>query len=86
MLVDGVRRFDEVAAGRCAIVTTADASAAQRTEIERRGGVLLTAGPGTDLRHWLRRGGAIAALVRPDGPVLCTAKDTGHLCAALGRA
>jgi len=83
VLVDDGRRFDEVAAGRFAIVTTADPSAAQRTEVERRGGVLLPAGPGTDLHRWLRRGGAIAALVRPDGTVQRTANDAADLCATL---
>ncbi|MCQ9131957.1 hypothetical protein [Streptomyces hilarionis] len=40
-----------------------------------RGGVLVTASPGTALHRWLRRGRTVAALVRPDGTVQRTARD-----------
>ncbi|WP_200208006.1 bifunctional 3-(3-hydroxy-phenyl)propionate/3-hydroxycinnamic acid hydroxylase MhpA [Micromonospora coerulea] len=67
--VDG-DRFDDVAAGRFAIVTSYEPSATQRADIERRGAVLITAEPGSELHQWLRTGGARVAIVRPDGTVL----------------
>ncbi|WP_433473051.1 bifunctional 3-(3-hydroxy-phenyl)propionate/3-hydroxycinnamic acid hydroxylase [Spirillospora sp. CA-142024] len=68
--LDGGRRFDDVAAGRFAIVTATEPSAGQRAEIERRGAVVITTGRGDALDHWLRRGRVDAAIVRPDGTVL----------------
>jgi 3-(3-hydroxy-phenyl)propionate hydroxylase len=70
-------RFDDVAAGRFALVTTEIPTAAVRAELERRDVVLVTAG--ADLRHWLRRGRATAALVRPDGTVLRAGRDLSEL-------
>jgi len=77
------RRFDDVAAGRFAIVTSAEPSAAQRAEIDRRGAVLITARPGSQLHRWLTRGRAQAAIVRPDGTVLQAGRQLSRLCAAL---
>ncbi|MFC0003434.1 bifunctional 3-(3-hydroxy-phenyl)propionate/3-hydroxycinnamic acid hydroxylase MhpA [Micromonospora siamensis] len=69
-IVDGDRRFDDVAAGRFAIVTAVEASAAARAAIARRGAVLVLARPADALHRWLRSGGARVAVVRPDGVVL----------------
>ena len=52
---------------------------AQECEIERRGAVVITAAPGSDLHRWLRRGRTRAALVRPDGTVQRTAPDPAPL-------
>ena len=82
VLEDG-RRFDDVASGRFAIVTTAAASPDQRAEVARRGAVLVPARPGTGLHRWLRRGRATAAIVRPDGTVLRAGRDLSALCADL---
>jgi 3-(3-hydroxy-phenyl)propionate hydroxylase len=82
VLEDG-RRFDDVAAGRFAIVTAAEPSAAQQAEIERRGAVLITASPGRQLHRWLTRGHAQAAIVRPDGTVLQAGRQLSALCRAL---
>ena len=82
-VLDDGRRFDDVAGGRFAVVTTADASADQRTEVARRGGVLVPARPGTPLHRWLRRGQATSAIVRPDGTVLRAGRNLSELCAAL---
>lgn len=73
-IIDGDRRFDDVAAGRFAIVTTTEPSAAQRADIHRRGAVLITARPGSELHRWLRTGNARAAVVRPDGAVLSASR------------
>ncbi|RZU74388.1 3-(3-hydroxy-phenyl)propionate hydroxylase [Micromonospora kangleipakensis] len=73
--VDGDRRFDDVAAGRFAIVTSHEPSPTQRADIERRGAVLITAEPGSELHQWLRTGGARVAIVRPDGTVLSAGRQ-----------
>ncbi|MFE9958908.1 bifunctional 3-(3-hydroxy-phenyl)propionate/3-hydroxycinnamic acid hydroxylase [Micromonospora sp. NPDC005299] len=69
-ILDGDRRFDDVAAGRFAVVTSHDPSAAERADIERRGAVLITVEPGSQLHQWLKAGRARVAVVRPDGAVL----------------
>ncbi len=81
-LGDG-RRFDEVADGRFAFVAALNASMALRTEVERRGGVFVAAAPGSALHRWLRRARANAAVVRPDGTVMCAGRDVEALCAVL---
>ena len=83
LLLEDGRRFDDVAAGRFAVVTSEDPSAAQRAHVQRRGGVLLTAPPGTGLHRWLQQGHAHAAIVRPDATVLRAGRDLSDLCAAL---
>ncbi|MDQ2588299.1 3-(3-hydroxyphenyl)propionate hydroxylase [Saccharothrix yanglingensis] len=82
VLRDG-RRFDDVAGGRFAVVTSVAASPALRAAAERRGAVLVVTGPGEELHSWLRGGRAAAAVVRPDGAVLRTGRDPAALCAAL---
>lgn len=79
------RRFDEVVAGRFAIVTAISPTPKQRTDIAQRGGAVLLARPGTDLHRWLRRGHARAAVIRPDGTVLRSGNDLSALCTALPR-
>lgn len=82
-VVDGAGRFDDVAAGRFALVTSIVPSVAQRAEIERRGAVMVAAPPGSQLHRWLMQGGACAAVVRPDGTVMRARRDLRGLCAAL---
>jgi len=82
-LLEGGCRFDDMAAGRFAIVTSAEPSAAQRAEIERRGAVLIAAQPGSQLHRWLTRGRAHAAIIRPDGTVLQAGRALSALCTAL---
>jgi 3-(3-hydroxy-phenyl)propionate hydroxylase len=82
-LGDG-RRFDDVAAGRFALVTTDEPDATERAEVQRRGGVVVvTAGDGSALHQWLRKGRARAAVVRPDGTVLRAGRDVSGLCSAM---
>jgi 3-(3-hydroxy-phenyl)propionate hydroxylase len=81
-LGDG-RRFDDVAGGRFALVTTANPPAELRAEVEQRGAVLVIVGAGTDLYRWLRRGRVTAAAVRPDGTVLRAGRDPADLCRTL---
>jgi 3-(3-hydroxy-phenyl)propionate hydroxylase len=81
--LDDGRRFDDVAAGRFTVVTSTDPSAAQRTHVDQRGGVLVVTRPGSELDRWLRRGRSTAAIVRPDATVLRAGRDLSALCAAL---
>jgi len=81
--VDGDRRFDDVAAGRFAVVTATEPSAPERVHVERRGGVVVVAPPDSELGRWLRRGRSTAAVVRPDGTVLRAGRDLSALCIAL---
>ena len=79
------RRFDDVVAGRLAVVTTMRPTTRQRAHIERFGAVVVEAPAGTTLHTWLTRGRAHAAIVRPDGAVLRAGRDLAALCAALPR-
>ena len=81
--LDDGRRFDDVAPGRFSVVTTTAPSAEHHTEIDKRGAALVVAGPGTELHRWLRRGGAHAAIVRPDGTVLRAGRDLTSVCVYL---
>jgi 3-(3-hydroxy-phenyl)propionate hydroxylase len=74
-VIDGAYRFDDLAAGRFALVTTMTPTTAQQREIARRKAVVITAAPGTDLHRWLRQGRAHAAVVRPDGTVQRTGRN-----------
>ncbi len=65
------------------MITSAGATAAQRAEVEQRGGVLLAARPGTELHRWLHHGRANTAIIRPDGTVLPAGRRLPVLCAAL---
>jgi 3-(3-hydroxy-phenyl)propionate hydroxylase len=82
VLPDG-RRFDDVAAGRFAVVTLAIPSAEQRDHVRHCGAALLAAAPGTGLHRWLRQGRAHAAIVRPDGAILQSGRDLAALIATL---
>jgi 3-(3-hydroxy-phenyl)propionate hydroxylase len=77
------RRFDEVVAGRLALVTTVRPTTRQRARIERLGAVLVPAPAGTPLHAWLTQGRVHAAIVRPDGAVLRAGRDLTALCTAL---
>lgn len=81
--IDESRRLDDIVGGRFALVTTLDVPTALRTEVERRGGALIAAAPGSALHHWLRRGRAEAAVIRPDGTVMRAGRDAAALCAAM---
>jgi 3-(3-hydroxy-phenyl)propionate hydroxylase len=85
VLLDGDCRFDDVAGGRFALVTSIEPSTPQRAEVERRRAVLVAAGPGSELHRWLRKGHARAAIVRPDGTVLRAGRQLSALCRALPR-
>jgi 3-(3-hydroxy-phenyl)propionate hydroxylase len=81
--VDADRRFDDVAAGRFALVTSTEPSPAQRAHVNQQGGVVVVTRPGSELDEWLRQGRSTAVIVRPDGAVLRAGHDLSALCAAL---
>ncbi|MCZ7422224.1 bifunctional 3-(3-hydroxy-phenyl)propionate/3-hydroxycinnamic acid hydroxylase [Verrucosispora sp. WMMA2121] len=74
-VIDSDLRFDDVAAGRFAIVTSVEPSATQRAEMTRQGAAVISAAPGSELHQWLTKGHAQAAIVRPDGTVLAAARQ-----------
>jgi 3-(3-hydroxy-phenyl)propionate hydroxylase len=82
VLADG-KRLDEVVGARFAVVTSAPLNPSQQDELTRRGAVVVTAHPGTDLGLWLRAGRASAAVVRPDRTVLCASRNLAEVCDAV---
>ncbi|MEU0531614.1 bifunctional 3-(3-hydroxy-phenyl)propionate/3-hydroxycinnamic acid hydroxylase [Amycolatopsis tolypomycina] len=71
-LLDDGTRFDDVAGGRFAVVTTSTPSETERAAIRASGAVLVTTRRSGELHRWLRTG---AAVVRPDGTVLSAASS-----------
>lgn len=84
-VVDGGQRLDAVLGCGFALITTARPYAFQRALLEERGAVVHIAEPGSELAHWLRRGRATAAIVRPDRTVMRAGRNLGELCALLPR-
>ncbi|NUS64206.1 MAG: bifunctional 3-(3-hydroxy-phenyl)propionate/3-hydroxycinnamic acid hydroxylase [Saccharothrix sp.] len=84
-VLDDGRRFDDVAAGRFAVVTATSPSETERTAVHASGAVLVTAGHPGELHRWLLAGGATAVVVRPDGTVLSTSDSLSSLCRDLPR-
>ena len=82
VLVDG-KRLDDVVGARFALVTSAPLNPSLQDEMARRGTVVVTAHPGTDLDRWLRAGRATAAVVRPDRTVLCAGRNLAEVCNAV---
>ncbi|MGW3958499.1 bifunctional 3-(3-hydroxy-phenyl)propionate/3-hydroxycinnamic acid hydroxylase MhpA [Amycolatopsis sp. NPDC005003] len=66
-LLDDGTRFDDVAGGRFAVVTTITPSETERAAIRESGAVLVSTRRSGELHRWLRTG---TAVVRPDGTVL----------------
>jgi 3-(3-hydroxy-phenyl)propionate hydroxylase len=69
LVADG-SRLDAVLGNGFALITTIWPCADQRAALEDRGVVVHLAAPGSELARWLRRGRAVAALVRPDRTVM----------------
>jgi 3-(3-hydroxy-phenyl)propionate hydroxylase len=82
VVADG-KRLDEVVGAKFAVVTSAPLTPSQQDEMTRRGTVVVTAHPGTDLGLWLRAGRATAAVVRPDRTVLCASRNLAEVCNAV---
>lgn len=83
-LLDDGRRFDDVAAGRLALITSAEPSATEQADLAGLGAVVVHAAPGSELARWLMHGRARAALIRPDGTVLSAGRSISALHGDLG--
>jgi len=79
-LVDDDQRFDDVAAGRFALVSTLQLTDAEKDRAADLDVVVLDLQSGQPLHVWLARHHTRTALVRPDGTVMMAARDT---CEAL---
>jgi 3-(3-hydroxy-phenyl)propionate hydroxylase len=79
----GGESLDEAFGNRFALVTTTRPTAFQCDLLERHGAVLHVAERGSELERWLRRGRAVAAIIRPDRTVMRAGRDLRRLCAAM---
>jgi 3-(3-hydroxy-phenyl)propionate hydroxylase len=81
----GGERLDTVLGSGFALVTTTRPLDFQCALLEEHGAVVHIAERGSELARWLRRGRAIAAIVRPDRTVMCAGDNLSALCAAMPR-
>ncbi|MCX4472556.1 bifunctional 3-(3-hydroxy-phenyl)propionate/3-hydroxycinnamic acid hydroxylase [Micromonospora sp. NBC_01655] len=81
VLGDG-RRLDDVLGSRFAVLVAGPVPGEVAAEARRRRVVLVPVEPGSALGRWLGRGGARAALVRPDRTVMRTGADAAALLRA----
>ncbi|MGA5544929.1 bifunctional 3-(3-hydroxy-phenyl)propionate/3-hydroxycinnamic acid hydroxylase [Mycobacterium sp. NPDC051198] len=82
-IVAGGGRLDAVLGNHFALITTTEPLAVRRAQLEARGVVIHIAESDSDLAHWLRRGRASAAVLRPDRTVMCAGRDVELLSAAI---
>jgi 3-(3-hydroxy-phenyl)propionate hydroxylase len=80
-LLPNGQRLDDMVGTGFALITTSRPSTTDETSLRRRRVVVVDAEPGSALRAWLHRGGAEAALVRPDGTVMHAGRNVAALCA-----
>lgn len=78
-------RLDAVLGRGFALITTETPNSGQREQLRRRGAVVIDAAPGSELAHWLQRGGVTAAIIRPDRTVLRAGRRLSGLCDAVPR-
>ena len=79
-VVAGGERLDTVLGDGFALITAANPDASQQARLDDDGVVVHVAEPGGELAHWLRRGHATAALIRPDRTVMSAGHDVDALC------
>jgi 3-(3-hydroxy-phenyl)propionate hydroxylase len=84
-LCPGGGRLDSVLGNGFAFIVDRPPSDSQRAMLEERGAVVHVAEPGGEIARWLRRGHAVAAIVRPDRTVMRADRSLGALCAAVPR-
>jgi 3-(3-hydroxy-phenyl)propionate hydroxylase len=68
-------RLDDVLGNGFSVITVVTPTAAQHSTLDARGVAVHIASPGSELAEWLRRGHAVAAIVRPDRTVMYAARD-----------
>jgi 3-(3-hydroxy-phenyl)propionate hydroxylase len=78
-------RLDAVLGDGFALISAGPLSPGESEQLRQRGAIAVTAAPGSDLARWLRRGGATAAIIRPDRTVMQTGRSLSALCDAVPR-
>jgi 3-(3-hydroxy-phenyl)propionate hydroxylase len=76
-------RLDDLVGNRFAFVASSPLTDQQRDELSRRGALVVSAAPGSELDRWLRNGRARAVFVRPDGTVMRAGRNVDALSKAL---
>ncbi|MGB6275879.1 MAG: 3-(3-hydroxyphenyl)propionate hydroxylase, partial [Rhodococcus sp. (in: high G+C Gram-positive bacteria)] len=76
-------RLDDAAPGQFLFVSSTPLSTEQRRELERRGAAVVEVAASSDLGVWLRRGHAVAAIVRPDRTVMSASRSVPSLHTAV---
>jgi 3-(3-hydroxy-phenyl)propionate hydroxylase len=76
-------RLDSVLGDGFAVITTTRPDARTRARLDDGGVAVHVAEPGGELAHWLRRGHASAALIRPDRTVMSAGRNVNALCATV---
>jgi 3-(3-hydroxy-phenyl)propionate hydroxylase len=82
LLPQGQRLDDAVGTG-FALITTSPLGQRDAALLVDHDVAVLVAQPGSELEKWLRRGRAVAAVVRPDRTVMSAGRDAAALCAAI---
>jgi 3-(3-hydroxy-phenyl)propionate hydroxylase len=77
--LDNGARLDDLAPGRFLFVSSTPLAIGHRREIERRGAVVVEVAASSELGVWLRRGHAVAAIVRPDRTVMASGTSVPSL-------
>jgi 3-(3-hydroxy-phenyl)propionate hydroxylase len=73
------QRLDDAVGTDFAFITATPLGAADEAALRQRGVAVVAAPSGSDLKKWLRRGRATAAIVRPDRTVMRTGPDAAGL-------
>ncbi|MEB3981603.1 bifunctional 3-(3-hydroxy-phenyl)propionate/3-hydroxycinnamic acid hydroxylase [Mycobacterium sp. 663a-19] len=74
-------RLDDVLGAGFAMITGSQPGAQAEASLRQRGIAVLVVEAGSALSTWLHRGGAAAAIVRPDRTVMRADRDVAALCA-----
>lgn len=82
-ILDNGVRLDDLIGARFGLIASARLTDDQRNQLYKRGAVVVTAEPGSELGRWLQRGRVTAAIVRPDRTVMRAGRDTVALCNAM---
>ncbi|MGI9162416.1 MAG: bifunctional 3-(3-hydroxy-phenyl)propionate/3-hydroxycinnamic acid hydroxylase, partial [Mycobacterium sp.] len=75
--------LDDVLGSGFAVITSQALSPGDRAEAERCGATVYLADPDSEVGHWLGRGRATTAIVRPDHTVLRAGREVSRLLESL---
>ena len=78
-ILDNGTRIDSVAPGQFLFLSTTPLTVEQRREVDRRGACIVEVAASSELGQWLRRGRAVAAIVRPDRTVMASGRSVPAL-------